>query len=314
MAYTYGNPATTDSALDVVMSVFEDMKQGALKVRLPDILWTQCIDLGNVDGSVPMGAEVVSKRVRDEAGMGAFISAVGANIPTVSMSQGKIKIPVETGAIMTHIDDEDVEKISYGYGESVQTEHVGIMRRGSERHIERTFFYGNPRVGFFGWLNFPGVPVLPAAGNVDALTGEQNVEMFSELYTSVLNQTKQVWKPDTLALPYSQYNFLATQVFNSANGSNVFTLDMVQKALDKLAGKPVLIQPIRHLEGAGAAGVDRAKLYTRMDSENQYMPYPQRFMLKSPQERGLGVDVFGKYRFGSYYELNPLSGAYLDGI
>lgn len=314
MAYEYGNPATTDSALDVVVGVFEQMQQTAIKVRLPEILWSQCINMSNVDESVPMGAEVVSKRVRDEAGMGAFISAVGANIPTVSMSQGKIKIPVETGAIMTHIDDEDVEKIRYGYGESVQQEHAGIMRRGSERHIERTFFYGNPRVGFFGWLAFPGVPIVPATGAVDTLTGAQNVEMFSALYTSVLNQTKQVWKPDTLALPYSQYNFLATQVFDSANGSNVFTLEMIQKALDKLAGKPVLIQPIRHLEGAGVGEVDRAKLYTRMDMENQYMPYPQRFMLKSPQERGLGVDVFGKYRFGSYYELNPLSGAYLDGI
>ena len=314
MAYTYGNPATTDSALDLVLSVFEEMKEGAVKVRLPEILWTKCINMTNVDESVPMGAEVVSKRVRDEAGMGAFISAVGANIPTVSMSQGKIKIPVETGAIMTHIDDEDSEKISFGYGETVATEHAGIMRRGSERHIERTFFYGNPQVGFFGYLNFPGVPVVAASGTVDSQTGAQNVAMFSDLYISVMNQTKQIWKPDTLDMPYAQYNFLASQVFDAGNSSNIFTLEMIERALTRLAGKPVTIQPIRHLEGAGVGAVDRAKLYTKNDAENQYMPYPMRFMLKTPQERGLGVDVFGKYRFGSYYEMNPLSGAYLDGI
>lgn len=314
MAFTYGNPGTTDSALDMVVSVFEDLKSEAIKVRLPDVLWTQCIAMSNVDTSVPVGAEQVSKRVTDEAGMGAFISAVGANIPTVSMSAGKIKIPVETAAIMTHIDTDEANKIQYGYGQSIAAEHGGIMRRGSERHIEKAFFYGSPSVGFYGYLNFPGVPVVAAAANISTLTGIEIVELFTDLYNSVMNQTKNIWKPDTLDMPYTQYNFIASQVFSAGNSSNVFTLEMVQKALTALAGKPVEIKAIRHLQGAGAGAVDRAKLYTKNVMDNQYMPFPETFNMLSPQEAGLGVNVFARYRFGSYYELNPLSGAYLDGI
>ena len=44
------------------------------------------------------------------------------------------------------------------------------------------------------------------------------------------------------------------------------------------------------------------------------MPMPMGFEMLSPQERGLGTDLFAEGKVGSYWELNPLSGVYMDGI
>lgn len=313
--YAYGNPQTTDTAFDIVYSQYEEMSGKIIKIKTADLLWTKCINPANIDTSINPAAESVSYALTDSFGMGAFISAVGNNIPMVGISQGKISIPLEHAAIGSHIGDMEAEKLQYAWGIGVRDKKLAAMRKGSDHHIEKTFFYGSPSMGFYGYLNFPGVPVTPAAGKVREQTPEQNLSMFVDWYLGIVEGNKEMFKPDTLDLPFSVYSFLARQVFNINGTADKFTLGMINQALNDIAGKTVTIQSIRHLKGAAANGTDdRAKLYLKNDTENQVLPMHIPFTLKTPIQVPLGVDIFAMYGFGSYYELNPISGGYMDGI
>ena len=56
MPFDVGNNPNTVNSLEVVLSNFEDLQQGAEDVLLPEIKWNQVIPLESIDTSINPGA------------------------------------------------------------------------------------------------------------------------------------------------------------------------------------------------------------------------------------------------------------------
>ena len=81
----------------------------------------------------------------------------------------------------------------------------------------------------------------------------------------------------------------------------------------QITGNDLTILPLRYLEGAGTASVDRG-IAVEMNPRNFVLPFPLAYQLAQPVPIPLGVELFAEYIFGSFNVRYPYAMAYFDGI
>lgn len=322
-----GNPAGLGGGNGFEVSIYEQLATAARDVLYPDILWYNTIPPESVDTSINPGADMASYVVNDRRGKGAFRAVMGQNIPTVGLSTGKVVIPIESGAIMSSVDIQDVRRIAFGFqGMNLITRKGEVMREAAERHIEDVFFFGFPELGFAGYIDYPYTPATTAStkaagGTTWAVaTPDEILGDINGAIGTVYSNSKQLFMPNRIELPVKQFVQISTMRINGTGGdsgtgvnetvlsflarNNFYTVSTAQQ-LD--------IRPIRYLQGAGVGGTDRM-IVSDASARNMYMPMPVPFTLLAPQDRQYATDVFADYRFGSFHRPYPTSALYVDGI
>jgi len=319
-----GNPAGLGGGNGFDVNIYEQLRDAALDVLYPDILWSQTIPMESVDTSINPGADLASYIVNDRRGKGAFRATMGQNIPTVGLSTGKVSIPIESGAIMSSIDIQDVRRIAFGFaGMNLLTRKGEVMREAAERHIEDVFFFGFSDLGFAGYLDYPYTPATTAgtkaAGGTTwaVATPDEILKDVNDNLGKVYSDTLQLFMPNRVELPVKQFVQISTMRINGTggNGVNETVLSFLAKNnfYTVTTGQQLELRAIRYLKGAGAGGTDRM-IVSDASARNMYMPMPVPFTLLAPQDRQYATDVFADYRFGSFHRPYPTSALYVDGI
>ena len=287
MPFDVGNNPNTVNSLEVVLSNFEDLQQGAEDVLLPEIKWNQVIPLESVDTSINPGARSASYLVRDRRGRGEFRGRKGKNAPN---------------------------------DQNLMTELGEVMREASERHLESTFFYGYADLDYKGFLDYPGVPVTTAALNAGATstewkdkTGDEIIFDIQTAISDVFIATKGVHIPGKILLPPEQFAALTSIKASAAADKSLMEYLETNNIYTKKTGNKLDFMDLRYLGGAGAGGTDRM-VVMEADRKNFWMPMPLPFDMLTPQENGFGVDLLAEYVFGSFHVKRPLSMEYVDGI
>lgn len=323
-AFTAGNPAGQNGAMGFDVNIYEQIRATAYEVKLPDILWSNTLPAGSLDTSVNVGAKLVSYRVKDRRGKGAFRAAVGKDIPTVGATINKVTIPMESGAVGASIDLDDLRAVAFGHeGMNLITDNGSTMREASERHIEHTFFYGFSTLGFAGYLDYALSPLTTAS--VKAATGTTWAvatpdEIISDVVTGITTigvNSKGIFKAGRLELPIAQFMLIAGRRINgtAGNGVNETILSFLKKnnPFTAVTGQELDIRMVRYLQGAGVGGSDRA-IFSDANPDNQYMPMSEAFNMLPPQDVQLATNLFGTYKFGSYHRPFPTAFLQMDGI
>lgn len=323
-AFSAGNPSGLAGAMGFSVDIFEQIRAGAVDVKLPDILWSKVLPGASLDTSINVGAKLTSYRVKDRRGKGAFRAAVGKDIPTVGVTINKVTIPMESAAVSASIDLDDIRAVAFGHeGMNLITDSGAVMREASERHIEHVFFYGFSTLGFAGWLDYSLSPLTTAgtkaAGGTTwaAATPDEIITDVQAWIGQVMTNSKMVFKPGRLSLPIAQWVLITSKRINgtAGNGVNQTVAEFLAKnnAYTAATGQPLEIVPIRYLQGAGVSGVDRAILEDTTP-DNFYLPMSEVFNMLPPQDVALATNLFATYKFGSFHRTQPLSSLQIDGI
>jgi len=301
-------------ASELVVSIFDQVDSAFYDVLYPDILWRDNIPQGSIKSDINPGAMNHVYRSRDVKGMGQFINGDVKNIPRVGQSIGQITVPILDAAVGCTITDMEAERYQYGYNSSLAQDIGEVMRRATDLHVERCYFFGDAMAGFLSYLDYPTVTKIPA----DAWTGADPqawVNSINDAITAVWVASKNVHLPDTVKMPPSLFSMLsqAYVIGTSTTGLAVPAFDFLQKSniCTMVTGKPLKIVPLRYLEGAGVGGADRIIIQEDMD-RNFVMPFPLPYQLAQPVPVAFGVDTFARYKFGSFNIRYPGSMAYLD--
>ena len=323
-AFTPGNPAGLNGAMGFNVNIFEQITAKAYDVKLPDILWSQTIPTASVDTSVNVGAKLVSYKVRDRRGKGAFRAAGGKDIPTVGVTMNKVVIPVESANVMAQADLDDIRAVAFGFeGMNLLTDYGVVMREACERHIEETFFYGFSSLGFAGYIDYALTPATTAgtklAGGTTwaVATPDEIIKDINTAINTIWMNSKGIFMPGRVELPMLQFSQISSMRINGTggNGVNETVLSFVKKnnLYTQMTGQELDVRPLRYLSGAGVGPSDRM-IVSEFKPDNHYMPMPEAFNMLPPQDEQFATNLFAHWRIGSYHRPFPTSCLYLDGI
>lgn len=324
-AMTPGNPAGMNGQMGFTVDIYEQITAKAYDVLLPEILWSKTIPQASIDTSINPGAKLVSYRVRDRRGKGAFRAAIGKDIPTVGLSMNKVVIPLESAGVMASADIDDIRAVSFGFeGMNLLTDLGVVMREASERHIEEVFFFGYEDLGFAGYVDYSLVPTTTAsvkAGGGTTWAVATGDEIARDIFTAlgtVYENSKGIFIPGKIELPLKQFMQIAGQRMggsSGATGENVTVLDYIRRnnPYRTITGQELEVVGLRYLDGAGTGGADRMRV-SDPSPDHHYMPMSNPFEMLPPQDRQFATDLFAHWKFGSYHMPYPTSALFVDGI
>jgi len=302
------------TAAELVVSIFDQVDTAFYDVLYPDILWRDNIAQASVKNDINPGAMNHVYRSRDTKGMGQFISGDVKNIPRVGQTIGQISVPILDAAVGCTVTDMEAERYQYGYNASLAQDIGEVMRRATDLHVERCFFFGDANAGFLPYLDYSTVTKIPS----DAWSGADPsvwTDAINDAITSVWVNSKNVHLPNTVKMPPSLYSML-TKAYVIGTGTAGVAVSALKYLLENniytlVTKKELNIVPLRYLEGAGVGGADRIIIQEDLP-RNQVMPFPLPYTLAQPIPIPFGVDTFARYKFGSFNLRYPGSMAYLD--
>lgn len=320
MPYSQGHNPNRQTAMELVISSFEDMEAAFYDVLYGDIQWRDVVPEASIDTGVNPGADATSYRVRDRRGKGAFRAQHDNGIPTVGQTVDKILVPVEVAGVSAVFDRDDARKMQFGYNQNLLTELADIMREACERHVEGTIFYGDDSIGAFeGWLDYSNVTVSNApngaGGNPEwsTKTPAEIIKDVNDAITAVWTGSKQVHLPDTVFLPGEQLGYIAGTAKGDETDTTILEFLKKNNVYTSLTGKELTFKAVRYLDGAGAGGADRM-VVAETNPRNFKVPFSIPFDLLDPQERGFDVELYAEYKFGSFHIRYPGCMLYVDDI
>ena len=197
------------------------------------------------------------------------------------------------------------------------------MRTACDNLIEQTVFFGDPAVGFRGFLNYQGITVTNAVNGASKKatwadkTAAEIIKDVNDAINKVWTDSKGVFLPNTVFLPLAQYA-LINQLPMVLSGGQAVLLSAAEylkknNIFTNLRGQDLQIIPIRYLAKAGAASADRMVVMDR-SKRNQGLPFPMPYTVQAPVPVPLGSEFYAEQKHGSYFIRQNLSTLYVDGI
>jgi len=302
----------TQAANGFVISQTSYIEAAVYAVKYGDIQYPNLIP---VDTSANPFAKSVTYFSSDKAGVAGWINGNSDDIPMADVEMSQFETAVFTAGI------------GYGYGweEINQAQMLGIglannkamaARRAAEEMIDRIALQGDTVKGFEGLFDHSSVTATGASnGDWDGgtTTPDEIIEDINGCLTNVQTQTNNIVLADTLLLPYSKWNYIASRrltetsmtILEFVRMNNVFTAQ---------TGGALTIRAARQLDDAGVSATARMIGYRRSPEVLKlHMPMPHRF-LPVWQSGPLRWDVPGVFRLGGLDVRLPEEISYVDGI
>lgn len=323
MSFTYGSQSNV-SAAEIAFSIYTAVDAAFFDVEYPEHDWYKLVKEDQIINNINPGATTYAAMVRDRQGSAAFVGKnENNNIPKVSQSIGSINSPMAASAIGATLNNEDARQYAFGFNGNLAQDLGECMRTACDNLVEQTTFFGDPSVGFQGFLNYQGITVTNAAQGAAgqttwaSKTSAEMVKDVNDAINKVWTDSKSVFLPNVVFLPLPQYALL-NQVPMVLTGGQPLLLSAAEylkknNIFTNLRGKDLEIVPIRYLKGAGVGQVDRFVVQDR-SKRNQGLPFPMPYTVQAPVPVPLGAEFYAEQKHGSYFIRQSLSTLYVDGI
>ena len=323
MSFNYGYQSNV-TAQELAFSIYTEVDAAFFDVEYPDKDWYKLVKEDQVISSINPGATSYAARIRDRQGTAAFIGkSENNNIPKVGQSIGATEVPLAASAIGATLNNEDARQYQFGFNANLAQDLGECMREACDNLIEQTTFFGDPAVGFRGFLNYTGVTVATAAtgaGGYTTWSTKTGIEMVKDVnaaLTKVWEDSKGVFLPNVVFLPLAQYSLIANTPMALSTAASTFSSALtylkVNNLYSNLRGGELEIVPIRYLKAAGTGSADRMVVQDR-SKKNQGLPFPLPYTVQPPVPVPLGSEFYAEQKHGSYFIRQSLSTLYVDGI
>lgn len=319
------------TASDIAFELTTQLDSEFYDVMYPDREWYNIVKEEQIYSDINPGATNYAYMSRNRHGAAAFIGhGVNNDIPMVGQSLGAVTVPIAYAAVGAEVTNEDARQYQFGMNGNLAQDLGSAMREACDNLLETSIIFGVPDLGFYGWINYPGIAVLtasasqgtPASTKWADKTGTEISSDINAALTYVWENSRTLFKPTTIFLPLKQYSLLANtpMVLGQGGGSNgvglmlnILNYVKANNIINEISGGEIEIIPSRYLAGAGVGGTDRMVIMDRR-KENQIMPFPMPYQLSEPQPKPLAVAWYAENKFGSYHVRQQGSMVYVDGI
>lgn len=288
------------------------------RTQYPEIQYQNLVP---VDTSAPDWIKSVTYFSTDAEGKADWFHAKGHDIAVADISRTKNEIGVEMANIGYRFDIEEVNE-AQRYGIPLTAERGQAAYRAYEEFVDEAVIFGKAEKNFNGLINYPGVPIVDAAGsgtggagpsNWADKTGDEIMADVNTLISGGYMETRTVELADTLLLPVEMAVMLGNKRLGDTE-STVWRFLSQNNVYTNITGRPLTIRGVRGLETAGVGGVGRMIAYRRDPSVVKvHIPMTHRF-LPVWQTGPLVFDVPGIFRLGGLEIRRPKAFRYMDGI
>lgn len=301
------------SALGFVTAQTSHIEPGVYATKYPDIQYRTLIP---IDTSAHPFATSVTYFSSDRFGEAGWINGNADDIPRAGTTRNKFETPVYTAGIGYGFGFEEIGRAQM-LGINLQADDAAAARRAAEEMIDRVALYGDAEKGFTGLINAAGVTAY-AAPNGDwsnlSTTNDQILADLNAGITNVFNGTNTTALADTLLLPWSKYQLLATRPRSGDSDETLLSWFLRNNVYTVMTGQRLTVRGLRGLDTAGTSGVPRMIAYRYAPEVLKlHIPMPHRFL--QPWQSGpLRIEVPGVMRLGGLDVRLPKEVVYIDGI
>ncbi|OEZ02313.1 MULTISPECIES: major capsid family protein [Stenotrophomonas] len=300
------------AALGFVVAQTSIIEPGIYRTVYPSV---QYRDLVPVDTSGSEFATSVTYYSSDQYGKAGWINGNADDIPKAGTTRAQHQTGVHTAGIGYGFGWEEIGRAQL-LGINLQSDDAAAARQASEEMVDRVALLGDDTKGFTGLFNAAGVtPVAAPTGSWDVNTDTQLiVNTLNQALINVFNGTNTASMADTLLMPWSKYQLIATRKMSDNSDMTVLQWFLANNIYTVQFGRPLTVRGQRGLDTAGVGGTTRLVAY-RKDAQvmKMHVPMPHRF-LPAWQSGPLRWDIPGVMRLGGLDVRLPKEVVYLDGI
>lgn len=300
------------AATGFVLSQTTHIERQVNETVYPDIQYPALIP---VDTSAHPFAQTVTYYSSDKFGKAGWINGNADDIPLAGTELSEFKTSVYTAGIGYGFGWEEVN-VAMLVGRNLQADDAMAARRAYEEMVDRVALVGDASKNFKGLINYTGVTAGSATNGDWGGTGsteDQILEDVNDLIMGVATDTAYTSMADTLLLPHTKLNLLAT---NRLGDTQSTILEFLRKnnTYTATTGQPLTIRAMRGLTTAGSGNTNRMIAYRRDPQVLKlHIPMPHRF-LPLYQDGPLHWLVPGVFRLGGLDIRRPKEVRYGDGI
>lgn len=308
--------ATIDSSGIFLIGELERLDQ-TLNMPLVDVTWMRDIKLRE---DVTIADEQSSFTNSQFAAAGSatggknWIGKDANAIKGLSLDIGKTAQPLTLWGMEIGYTIPELESAQRA-GRPIDSQKIEGMELKRNMDIDEQVYIGDTTLGYTGLINSAAVD-LANVSNGDwsnpATTPDDILADINALLARAWKNTGYALCPTDLRLPPLKFGVLVTRKVSDAG--NVSVLEYVRNNCISMAknGRPLNIEPVKWLEGAGVGATDRMVAYT---NDSKRVRFPLVPVQRTPLEyRGLYQLTTYFCRLGVVEWVYPETGAYADGI
>jgi len=268
-----------------------------------------------IDGIDP-GAKTYTFTVLDRMGRAAAASERGKDLPRAAESLSEVTSGIKSYGAMYAYTQQELREIAYaqsrGLSIALDTVRAETAARMIATQIDQVVAFGDPvDTRIKGFLTHPSVTVSTASMAWADMTPEELLAALVSLATDRMVASKEVFAPDTIALPTDHWKLVGTTPMGLA--ANKTVLSFFKEAMDAM-GRSVEVVSWPLLATADVARTGPRAVAYKRDPSMVGAIVPLAFQASPPQPKGLEFEIPCEGICGGTAIKVPMSVEYLDGI
>lgn len=314
-----------DSTLSYFVNQLDNFDQ-TLHMPLMDVSWGRDIQLR---GNVSLANESTSF-TRSGFGAGGtqsaklskgpakpFISPSSTSLPGVSLNGERVVTPLRPLGRELSFSFIELQR-SQLLGQPIDQQQMTALQLQYNLETDAMVYIGDSDVGAEGLINSSLVVAANVAGG-SAPVRLWSAKTPSEILIDVNAILQAAWAasgfavcPAELRLPPAQYSYISTLLVSSAGSVSVLKYLAENCIANNINGKPLNIQPLKWLTGAGVGDTDRMVAYTNDANRLRFPLVP--LQRQTSYYKGIHYMAPYVYGFGEVEFVYPETVRYADGL
>jgi len=282
----------------------ESIRAKAYEVAYPELMAMKLIPMKT---DIHIGAKEYTYEYYDSYGTAEFVTDYQKFGPSVSVAAGSDTVKLR-GIKDSYVYSIEEARNAMMARSDLIDRKAKAARRVIAQKLDDIMILGDGSasyMGLYGIAKLSGTVTSTTLGAWSGLTVTQLLTELNGFVSKIVNDSKGVEVPDTLAMPLASFNFLNEKMMDTASSMTVLSWFK--------ANNPYIrnIFPVPKLETAGAASVKRAICYKR-DPEKIEGLLPIEFEQFLPQEQSTALITECHAKTGGVVAPFPKSVSYLD--
>lgn len=253
----------------------------------------------------------------DQVGQGRDVSGAGDDTPMVDVGYSDKSFPIVLGSIGYQFTNEEMRQSAF-LRRPLDVARLRVAMEAYRRTINQVALFGNSAKNLTGLYNNALVTAATRpsaqswANSTAAATPDKIIADLTFGLTTAWNASANTSVPTHIAVaPLAFAELLKPRSTNS--DTSILNWFLQNNLAKQQRGIELKILPGYGLDTAGGSSATRAVFYAK-DDDNLTMKIPMPLKFGAPQFIGIGVKVFGEYKYSGVEIRRPTTAYYMDAI
>lgn len=282
----------------------EYIRPQVFEVEYADIKYPTILPVTSEAGP---GAQTFTYRIMDATGDFKLISDAADDLPRADVSQIERSISIRSfgGSFGYTVQELRAAQMA---NVNLEQRRAAAVRRAYEEKVEEVAMFGEASVGLAGFFNNSTVDVVAADKwfSTSGTTSQEMLDLLNYGVSAIINGSNMKEQPDTILMPYEDYNTISTR--RNSDSSDVTVLEYFMRTNPFIRN----IEPINQLDADKSTLTKNRMVIYKRDPQKVQLHIPQPLELFPPQQRGLEFIVPAHARVGGVSLYYPKSALYLQ--